>query len=246
MDLQLSIITIRRGGSFEVPDAFQYWLIIEGKGSFISHGEKIVLSSHDLLEIPDDAAARADADDSEDLVVGIIDVFDYPTKNAGIRHYVSKDTELIRKAFFLALEIKGMQFPGKKEIVSDANQLLFDALLKMSILHFNINPYLDQLLAEISAHYADPGFELQDAINRTGYSQSQIRRLFKQETGVSPVQHVNNLRIQKAKRLLRNIQDEKLLTDVALQCGFTDPYYFSRLFRRFTGLSPSEYMKEVR
>lgn len=72
-----------------------------------------------------------------------------------------------------------------------------------------------------------------------GVSYTHFRRVFKASTGVSPRQFLINARIARAIRLL---EDPLLkLGEVASRSGFSDPFYFSRLFKRKTGLSPSQW-----
>ena len=70
---------------------------------------------------------------------------------------------------------------------------------------------------------------------------SSLMEYFKNATGTTPLQYQLHLRISQAALLLN---DDKLnISEIALQCGFTDSNYFSRQFKRITGLSPSEYRK---
>lgn len=73
-------------------------------------------------------------------------------------------------------------------------------------------------------------------------SESGFRKRFHEYTGQSPSQYRLNLRIEQAKRLLRSAESVTV-SDVALDVGIEDANYFSRLFRRKTGKSPSEYMR---
>lgn len=74
---------------------------------------------------------------------------------------------------------------------------------------------------------------------RAGLSIPHFSLLFKRQTGVSPVQFLIQQKIKEACRLI----DTSSLTfrEIALQIGYEDPYYFSRLFRKTTGHSPREY-----
>ena len=69
-------------------------------------------------------------------------------------------------------------------------------------------------------------------------SYRHFRRLFQQCTGVPPGQYLLNLRINRAKRLL---EEPLTIAEVAYRAGFSDPYYFSRLFKQKTGVSPKKW-----
>lgn len=72
-------------------------------------------------------------------------------------------------------------------------------------------------------------------------SLSQLRRLFKQEYHLTPVAYRNNLRMDKAKFML--YYGYATISEIAQELGFDNVYAFSNMFKKHTGLSPSEYMK---
>ena len=74
----------------------------------------------------------------------------------------------------------------------------------------------------------------------SGLSPSYFRSLFKQLTGLTTVQFQNKLKIDKAKDLI--ISHSCNITEAAEAVGFSDVYYFSRMFRKITGKNPSEFL----
>lgn len=74
---------------------------------------------------------------------------------------------------------------------------------------------------------------------KTGYSITQFSFLFRQHTGTSPINYLNELRIQRAAEYLKNTDHS--IKSIAHSLGFEDPLYFSRSFRKCVGLSPSAY-----
>jgi len=77
---------------------------------------------------------------------------------------------------------------------------------------------------------------------RVGLSKFHFHRLFKKATGVSPSRYHTNLRMDVARRLLR--ESRKSVVAVALEVGYANPSHFAQLFRRETGLSPSDYRRQ--
>ena len=67
-----------------------------------------------------------------------------------------------------------------------------------------------------------------------------ISRLFKRQKGVSPNEYVTKYRIEKAKKLIEENNDLRI-KDIADAVGFKESYYFSKTFKRETGMWPTEY-----
>lgn len=74
---------------------------------------------------------------------------------------------------------------------------------------------------------------------QAGLSESQFSHLFKQQTGHSPLAYFIHLKMQHACSLLTMTQLS--IKEIALEIGYTDCYYFSRLFKKTVGVSPSDY-----
>ncbi len=72
-------------------------------------------------------------------------------------------------------------------------------------------------------------------------SKDYLRHLFKHYVGQSPMKTIVSVRIDHAKKLLMN--PDLTIVEIADICGFEDPYYFSRLFKSYTGQSPSVFRR---
>jgi AraC-like DNA-binding protein len=92
----------------------------------------------------------------------------------------------------------------------------------------------------IDANYAD-NLDLDNISDEACFSKFHFIRLFKKIYGKTPHQYLTVVRIEKAKMLLRN---EIPVSEVCYAVGFESLSSFSGLFRRFTGLAPSEYGKQ--
>jgi len=75
-------------------------------------------------------------------------------------------------------------------------------------------------------------------------SKRSFIRYFSRTAGCTPIQYLMKIRISKASRLLRERGDMPL-TEVAMACGFEDANYFSRAFRKFTGIPPNRFRSYV-
>jgi AraC-like DNA-binding protein len=70
-------------------------------------------------------------------------------------------------------------------------------------------------------------------------SEEYLRHLFKDEYGVSPIKYLIQKRVDHAKILL--IETSKTIKELSYDCGFSDEHYFSKLFKKMTGLSPVQF-----
>lgn len=73
---------------------------------------------------------------------------------------------------------------------------------------------------------------------------AQLERCFHQQTGGGVIDYFNALKIQAARRLLR--EGQLNITQIAAQLGFSSVHYFSRRFKAHTGMTPSEYVRSVK
>jgi AraC family transcriptional regulator len=74
-------------------------------------------------------------------------------------------------------------------------------------------------------------------------SPSHFSRIFKKETGETPIDYLNNIRLERAKKLL--IAGEHSITEIALDCGFSSIAYLSASFYKKYKISPSNFQKNV-
>ena len=94
----------------------------------------------------------------------------------------------------------------------------------------------------IHNHYQDD-LTLTQMAEYTNVSISHFSSLFKRYTGESLVSYINQVRVEKAKELLRNSNDKIYM--IAEKVGFSSQPYFIRVFKNVMGMSPNEYRKSM-
>ena len=90
---------------------------------------------------------------------------------------------------------------------------------------------------------SNPDFNISDEIKKLGYTYDYFRRCFKEDFNKTPLEYLTELRIELAKKLLKQTAFQGV-ENVALQCGFKDIFYFSKAFKKHTGVSPNAYRKK--
>jgi AraC-like DNA-binding protein len=99
---------------------------------------------------------------------------------------------------------------------------------------------IEKAVSHVLAHYDRP-VSIEELAHLSGLSSSHFRLMFKRITGMTSVQFQHYIRINKAKDLL--LSGECNVTEAAMAVGFQDIYYFSRLFKKMTGVSPSGFIR---
>ena len=92
----------------------------------------------------------------------------------------------------------------------------------------------------LEAHYADE-ITLEDVAEQVNISPQYFSKLIKKNTGFNFTEWLSMIRIQKAKELLTNTN--LTVKEVCFKVGYKDPNYFSRIFKKRMGMTPSEYIR---
>lgn len=82
--------------------------------------------------------------------------------------------------------------------------------------------------------------EISEELNISSY---YFSKLFKDETGEGFVEYMTKRRVDRAKEMLKDPQ--KSIKEIGSECGYSDPNYFSRIFKKATGMTPTEYKERM-
>ncbi|WP_336771237.1 response regulator [Paenibacillus sp. MMO-58] len=102
---------------------------------------------------------------------------------------------------------------------------------------------VQQALELIEVSYADHGMTLAGIAKALFVSSTYLSTLFKQELGVNFLDYVHQYRIEKAKALLQ--ASDMKIHSVAKEVGYYDEAHFTKTFKKWTGMLPSQYKKEM-
>ena len=95
----------------------------------------------------------------------------------------------------------------------------------------------------IEQHYSDPDLSLNEVAALVNLSASHFSVVFSQETRHTFKEYLTDIRINKAKELLRMTGLRS--GDIAYQVGYNDPHYFSSVFKKHTGVSPIKFRSQI-
>ncbi|MBK8503875.1 MAG: AraC family transcriptional regulator [Saprospiraceae bacterium] len=120
-------------------------------------------------------------------------------------------------------------------------EILEEELLKHYLPFLERNPFTDFVISKIidRPHHCC----LSDISDQVGYSQKHVIKIFKANVGVTPKEFLKIIRFQKA---IQDIEERRVVswTSISDDCGFYDQSHFIADFRNFSGMTPSEYLKQ--
>ncbi|MCH5148871.1 MAG: AraC family transcriptional regulator [Clostridiales bacterium] len=112
------------------------------------------------------------------------------------------------------------------------------------------SPLVETIRSEIESNISNSAYSVDDTLKRLPLSYEYLRKLFKKETGTTPLCYLSDCRMRLAAQIISsgisNQYSEYTVSQVAEACGFSDPMYFSRVFKKNFGVSPTEYGNTTR
>lgn len=122
--------------------------------------------------------------------------------------------------------------------------LFYDIIHRLSVSQSSAPGIIQDILSYIEKNYRSPRLTNDVIADEFGISEVYLRKLFSNYCIQSPRQYIIDIRISRAKQLLS--EGRAKIGDIAEDCGFSSQYHFCRIFKKKTGLTPTEYGKENR
>lgn len=247
-------------------------IVAKGKGIHFTEKEDYQINVGDVFFIkPGEAHGYRDTEKLEIInVLYFSDKAGLPLKNlkgsAGYRVLFELEPEMRRKEGFkgklnLSLDelmmAEGLVKKINQEILSGkpcaffmASSYLMQLIGSLSRLYEKIPDThslslmrLGNLLSYLENNYREK-ITLDELVRRFHISKSTLIRAFRKISGRTPLDYLMKIRIAKASELLKN--PDSTIAEAALSSGFSDTNYFSRQFRKNTGMSPRDFRKIYR
>lgn len=132
----------------------------------------------------------------------------------------------------------------------DKRQLLLSALSNLIVNYVialqndkQLSKVVEEIKSDIVKNFPDCHYRLDEYLKSLPFSYDYLRKLFKNEMGVTPHAYLTHIRMQTAEKLLSSIDHEYNVTKVATMCGYDEPLYFSRVFKKHFDCSPVHYAR---
>ncbi|WP_265821268.1 AraC family transcriptional regulator [Geovibrio ferrireducens] len=143
-------------------------------------------------------------------------------------------------------ELHMMIMNGENDLIKEETFLLFIARLieeyavKASAAANIHRSKASKLVCDYLEENYSRNISLDELSRLAGMSKFHLLRSFTRQNGISPYGYLSTVRIDKSKKMLK---EGLSLVDTALETGFSDQSHFSNVFKKFTGLTPGQYMK---
>ncbi len=225
-----------------------YWEVLlntEGEGVFEAGGESWPFSAGTIAVIPPytphSKSSESGFSDSSIFLKNFRNI-----GSSGVRVFSDDERGSVKQIFDMAqyfFDAEETSEDGMEEAILDVlGDLLYQVLVSYYTKSRKRDIRLEGAMEMMHLHVSDPEFDIADAVSASGYSEGYFRKIFHEMTGQSPVAYFHTLRIGHACSLFQQYRDSRSVKDIALQSGFEDPLYFSRVFKQIEGVSPQGYI----
>lgn len=134
----------------------------------------------------------------------------------------------------------------RREGVLSAYGGLIAALITAYSAPNGFSPAVKAVIEDAEKHVSDPTYSLESFIRTLPLNYDYVRKLFKKEVGATPHEYLTRARMERAKSIIlsgmTNRYSDYTVTQIAEACGFSEPLYFSRVFKKYFGVAPSLYL----
>lgn len=129
-----------------------------------------------------------------------------------------------------------------EEVRNEVIRQKVDESIEKSALQTPDERLMERMMKVVNTHIADSNLSVEQIAGEVGLSRSHLHRKMKELTGESTSDFVRNVRLKRAAYLLEG--GNHSIAEVMYACGFDSPSGFSSRFKKFYGVSPSEYLRE--
>jgi len=220
-----------------------HWEVIyctSGTGTFVfSDGTSMAYAKNDAVIIPPNIMHSNLSDNGFTNIYLAFDATTFPLKSPF--KIFDNENRPIFSAISQAYYFFNSDIDNKDNVVTSLGDLIANYLIAFSKRE-RLSSSVERLRNAIISSFSDESFSLKTFIRNEPHNPDYLRKLFKRETGQSPLEFLTMTKINFAKKLLHNHGVSNFnVNEIAQMCGYQDAFYFSRIFKKVTGLSPKRY-----
>ena len=215
----------------------------EGVFKFVD-GQQLPYKTGDAVAIPPSVRHANYSDSGFTNLHLTMDAPSFPYREA---FRVCDDSEGHLKNAFREAKFYYLSDLKRKELILSALGELIAGYMVVYHTNDEFSQPVEQLRSVIIDRYAEPNFALDEAICALPFHYDYVRKLFKKEMGMTPLEYLTDLRMRKAELMLSSLWSRDYsVSEIAGLCGFDNALYFSRVFRKHFHMSPTQYAEKRR
>lgn len=212
----------------------------EGSGTFVSGDAELYFTKGDIIIQPPHSLHYFSPDTAcTTLYIMLNDEFPFP----GVFRITDNPDGDIQTLMMLLYRLSLKDVAGKSSVM----MLLTSTLLEFITMIKSQNSrsrIVDVMENEIILNISNPAFRMQSMYEKLYIHEDRARARFMEEVGCTPHQRLTQLRMQQACFIFTQEKGDASISEVALRVGIPDPQYFSRVFKKFSGLSPVDWINQ--
>lgn len=219
----------------------RFWEIIycTARGEIVTEQEKYSYKRGDTLVIPPLIRHERSGGSAGEITVWMEQAL-LPFKNVSV---IPDDSD---GGLYSACSQAASRFEGDSGVIAALGDLIV-AYVAANAGKRAFSPVVESIRADIGKNLSNSAYSLEKFMRTQPLNYDYVRKLFKKETGITPHDYLVRERIALAKRVMEsgagNQYSGYSVAQIADMCGYADPLYFSRAFKKHYGISPSEYAK---
>ena len=220
-----------------------YWEIVyctSGNGTFKSdNGYSMDYQTGEVVLIPPKIAHSNESTHGFTNIHLTMD--NIALSNINFIKILDNPSQILYHTFSQAYYIYNCDINNKFNLLSILGDLIGNCLIAFFGAK-QFSPIIEKIRMEIIKNFTDCNFDLNKILIDKTNKPEYLKKLFKKETEMTPLQFLTETRISFAKKLLKaRVTLNKNIAEISHECGFEDPLYFSRLFKQHVGCSPLIY-----
>jgi len=227
-----------------ITDFIDMTYVTGGEAVYVVNGKRISVSAGDLLCIPTQSSRVASSSSSEAFECFAVNFKMLDSNNMDVDIPLPLVSSVgIHVGIISMLKSLNENWlrrgPGYTMRVRAYFMLILQRFFEMLVYEVDTSRFDSRVkgtIRYITNNFAEP-IGISDAAKEVHLTPNYLGILFKQEVGVTFRDYLNTIRLNQAEDMLR--AGEGSITDIALKCGFRDVFYFSRLFKKYKGTTPS-------
>jgi len=216
---------------------------INGRSAYKANGERFIMDPHHIMLLLRRSSYLIEYLEPGDFIIVEFECDPDYKENGICSYYVKNNTILFNIFSALEREWTFKKFAYIKKCFSLLYEILayIEQSTKMQYISDSKLNIIRPSLEFLENNYSDPGLSILQLAKQSDIGVSYFRKLFTNIYMVSPAKYLQKIRISKARDLL--ISQSHSIGEIAEMTGYSNIYYFSNVFKKETGLSPTEFLR---